>query len=63
MNFDAFKQWRSKSREDDLIKKLALIKTFLYKFRIIILFDNANKKTANGLTVKYTKDKNTNDKS
>ena len=42
MNFDAFKQWRSKSSEHDLIKKPALIKTFLYKFRIIILFDNAN---------------------
>ena len=47
---------------DDLYKTFILIRKFLYKFRIIILFENANLKTANMGWQKYTKAKNTNGK-
>ena len=47
----------------DLYKTFILIKKFLYKLGIIILFENANLKTAKyGLTkTQMTKAKNTND--
>ena len=46
------------------IKHPFLVKTFLYKLRIIILFENANLKTAKyGLTkTQMAKDKNMNGK-
>ena len=46
----------------DLYKTFNLIKTSLYKFRIIVLFENANLNTAKCGLTKYAKTKNTNGK-